>query len=75
MIEEQTIDGKKAHVVYLDDALNPVDNKRDATLVKVLFADGETAWLVPSRDSDTEAVDIAIDKFFRGRHMPDEGIA
>ena len=53
MIEEREIDGRQAHVVWLDDRLNPVD-KDAATLVKVIFADGETRWLVPQREARRE---------------------
>ena len=54
MIEMRDIEGRAASVIYLDDAMEPVD-KQAATLVKVVFRDnGETKWLVPPRDPDNE---------------------
>lgn len=39
MIEQVTIDGKKATVAYLNDDMTPA-TKEDHTLVKVIFEDG-----------------------------------
>lgn len=44
MIERQTINGRKASVAYMTDAFEPAQ-KTDATLVKVLFDDGECLFL------------------------------
>jgi hypothetical protein len=47
MIEQTTLDDRPVWLVYLDNALNPVD-KGQETLVKVVYRDtGETLWLVP----------------------------
>ena len=77
MIEQHEIDGRQAHVVYLDDALNPVDRKDEATLIKLIFADGETAWLTPKRGDAAEdaAFDRAVEAFIRNERRPDEGVA
>lgn len=51
MIESQIIDGQEAAVMYLTDAFEPTD-KDSAKLVKVVFDDGRTLWLVPQADED-----------------------
>jgi hypothetical protein len=60
MIENRTIDGRKATVAYLDEHMRPVDS-RDAQLVKITFEDnGETRWLTP-----TAAAGGKMKKFLR----------
>ncbi len=49
MIEQQTIDGRKALVSYLDDKMSLV-TKSKATLVKVIFEDGHILFLKPKKD-------------------------
>lgn len=52
MIETQTLKGREAYVVYLDNQLQPVD-KGDETLVKIIYKDnGETLWLVVPQDDE-----------------------
>lgn len=52
MIEQRTLKGREAYVVYLDDDLQPVD-KGAETLVKIIFKDNhETLWLVPPTAAD-----------------------
>lgn len=45
MIERTEVSGRPATVAYLDDDFKPVD-KDKATLVRVIWDDGNTAWLV-----------------------------
>jgi hypothetical protein len=51
MIEHTEIDGRKATVSYLGDGFVPVDHKEIATMIKVVFEDGESMFLVPARGS------------------------
>ena len=44
MIEQQIIDGRPVTITYLDQGFNPV-GKDKATLVKLLFDDGEATFL------------------------------
>ncbi len=46
MIERYTVDGREATVAYVDDKFNPTTQGK-ATLVKVIFDDGEVTFLVP----------------------------
>jgi hypothetical protein len=52
MIERQTIDGREATVAYLTEDFEPAE-KDDADLIKIIYDDGETAWL-STRDPDGE---------------------
>lgn len=53
MMEYQTIDGRKATIIYLGKDFSPVD-KEDAVLIKIVYDDGDTAWLVSSKAEDDE---------------------
>jgi hypothetical protein len=48
MIERQTIKGREATVAYITDDFEPT-TKGKATLVKVIFDDGDTLYLVPKK--------------------------
>jgi hypothetical protein len=58
MIEHREIDGRPASVVYLDEDMAPAE-RDDATIVKILFDDGEIKWLVAddSEDNDEDKED------------------
>lgn len=47
MIERQIVEGKAAMVAYLNDKFEPVD-KVTASLVKVIFDDGDVVFLTPA---------------------------
>lgn len=49
-IERTTIDGRPAMVAYLGAGFVPT-TREDATMIKVLFDDGDTMWLTPDRDT------------------------
>lgn len=51
-IERTTVDGRKATVAYILDDFTPTTPAK-ATLVKVLFDDGDIMFLVPARDALT----------------------
>jgi hypothetical protein len=48
MIERQTIDGREATVAYLDNKFKPA-TKDTATLIKVIFDDGQVLFLTPAK--------------------------
>ena len=48
MIEQETIEGRKATVAYMKEGFEPA-SKDEATLIKVVFEDGEVIWLTPPR--------------------------
>lgn len=51
MIEEQTIGGRKATIAYLDAQLQPVDDRDDAELIKLIWRDtGDTLWLTAGEE-------------------------
>jgi len=60
MITQEEINGRKASVQWLNDDFEPVDNQDDATIIRVLFDDGETMWMVPDNgeeDSENEEIE------------------
>ena len=48
MIKRETINGRQATVCYMLDDFTPVDTPAEATLVKVVFDDGNVLFLVPA---------------------------
>lgn len=80
MIERQKVDGREASVMYLDGYLNPVDDKDDADLIKIVWDGGETAWLVPESDEEEESDEDLLDDISEddvdwdeSKHPRDEG--
>ena len=67
MIESTYIDGKPALVAYLTRDLEPADADA-AELVKVLFKDGRSMWLVPQADEPAEDAE-----FKEEQHKRDHG--
>jgi hypothetical protein len=55
MIERQTVDGREATIAYMTADFEPAD-KDDAELIKVLFDDGDIAFLVPKKAEDKDVV-------------------
>jgi len=49
MIETGTVEGQKAVLSYVNDKLEPVDDKRDATLVVASLEDGRKLFLIPPK--------------------------
>lgn len=58
MIEHTEINGRKATVSYLGDGFVPVDHKEIATMIKVVFEDGESMFLVPARETREPKVEL-----------------
>lgn len=54
MIEDAIIDGRKAKVAYLTREFEPVSPER-AELIKVIFDDGGSMFLVPVADQEKSA--------------------
>lgn len=52
MIRRETIDGRAATVGYFTKDRKPVDNVEDAELIRILFDDGESQWLIPKGKED-----------------------
>jgi len=50
MIVKQEIDGRQATVMYLTQNLKPA-SENEAELVRVVFEDGESLWLVPEKET------------------------
>lgn len=61
MIRRETIDGREASVAYMDGHMFPVDDPRDADLIKIIFDDGETLWAMPSYEDDEESDEDLFD--------------
>jgi hypothetical protein len=55
VIRREKVDGKEASVAYLKADLTPVDNPAEAELLRVLFDNGDAAWLVPQREDEDGA--------------------
>jgi hypothetical protein len=53
MIKRETIDGKPASVAYLKADLTPT-SPEEAELLRVLFDNGDSAWLTPRREDANE---------------------
>lgn len=54
VMERKTFNGRPATVAYLDDHGQPVANRELATLVRVLYDDGEIITLVPDDEDGDE---------------------
>jgi hypothetical protein len=54
MIERTKVEGREAMVAYMDEDWNPVDDKADAALIKIIFDDGEIRFAVPAKSEDDE---------------------
>jgi hypothetical protein len=54
MIKREKIDGKPASVAYLKVDMTPVDRVEDAELLRVLWDNGDSAWLVPQDNTKEE---------------------
>lgn len=61
MIQQQTIGGRDATIAYLDSQFNPTDDK-SATMVKVIFKDGEVLFLTapPSYGLDDDSANAQV---------------
>src|SRR5262249_32077357 len=66
---QMTIDGRKASVAYLDDDFEPVDPDA-ATLMKVVFDDGEMAFLTIPEDEE-RSYDIEKAEWDESEHPRD----
>jgi hypothetical protein len=55
MIKQQDVDGRSALVAYLKADMTPVDDPDDAELLRVVFDNGDTMWLIPQSQSDEKA--------------------
>jgi len=53
MIKKTKVDGKSATVAYLRSNMEPVDSEEDAEMIKVVFDNGDVAFVVPSKEDDT----------------------
>ena len=51
-IERTLVDGRKATVAYIRDDFTPTTPEK-ATLIKIIFDDGEVEFAVPARDALT----------------------
>lgn len=53
MLERREIDGEPAWVAYLTHDFEPAD-RNTAELIKVMFDNGDLAFLVPKREEDLQ---------------------
>jgi hypothetical protein len=54
MIKREQVNGKTASVAYLKADLTPADSVEEAELLRVLFDNGDSAWLTPKREDADE---------------------
>lgn len=52
MIRRQTINKRKATVAYLRGDMSAADNEAEADLIKVIYDNGEVAWLTPKHEEE-----------------------
>jgi hypothetical protein len=58
-IERTTVEGRKATVAYILDDFTPTTPDK-ATLIKVLFDDGDILFVIPARDAPQPARDAQL---------------
>jgi hypothetical protein len=75
MIKRQTIAGRDATISFIDSQFNPTD-ENDATLVKIVFDDGEALFLAapPSYGSQAENAHVAGWNKHRNHHRLAYGV-